>query len=171
MPTAGSHVWNVDVNRGNSENPVTLSWSNDYYGDNDKKLVLFDPTALQAVDMRRQNQYSLSQQTNKLRILFGTQDYINESLDKELPLVGSAYPNPAQQRLAVPFRVPLSMDRAAVNISVYDSQGRVVTTLVNGEYQKGNYEGVWDPEVTPGLYLIQFKLGTNQPQFQKVIIK
>ena len=171
VPTAGSHVWTVDVNRGNSDNPVTLSWNNDYYGDNDKKLVLFDPTTLRSVDMRRQNQYNLSQQTNKLRILFGTQEYINESLDKELPLVGSAYPNPAQQRLAVPFRVPLSMDRAAVNISVYDSQGRVVTTLVNGEYQKGNYEGVWDPEVTPGLYLIQFKLGTNQPQFQKVIIK
>ena len=171
VPTAGSHVWTVDVNRGNSENPVILSWNNDYYGDNDKKLVLFDPVTLHTVDMRRQNQYSLSQQTSKLRILFGTQEYIDEALDKELPLLGSAYPNPAQQRLAVPFRVPLSMEQAAVNISVFDSQGKVVATLVNGEYQKGNYEGVWNPEVTPGLYLIQFKLGTNQPQFQKIIIK
>jgi FG-GAP-like repeat/IPT/TIG domain len=170
VPTAGVYTWEFEIKKGSADGVVTLSWRNDYFGAGDNQIILFDPATMESIDMRKIDHYVLDPKTRKMQILFGNRDYVDTALDKELPLVSRAYPNPGQHRVVIPFRVPLTVEQANVNLTVFDGQGNTVTTLVNGEYPKGNYEAVWLPEVSAGLYYVQFKLDTHITESQKIVI-
>jgi hypothetical protein len=65
-------------------------------------------------------------------------------------------PNPVASQTAISFSVP---DAAAVDLSIYDVEGRWVTTLVSGETSAGEHRVAWDARdsrgrrVAPGIYL------------------
>ncbi len=68
-----------------------------------------------------------------------TQQIALEELTEEAPakdLGFTLFPNPAQETVRVQFNVPAGAS-AAVNLSVYDSEGKLVKVLRNGNMQPG----------------------------------
>ena len=65
----------------------------------------------------------------------------------------AAYPNPFNPQTVVPFSVAAT---ARVRITVFDMLGREVVTLVDGRYEGGLYEAVFDGSALPsGMYLVR----------------
>ena len=169
VPTQENYTWEFDVKRSSEEGDLELNWTNHYFGDHDKQLVLFDPATLHTVDMVSANSYSFSSRSKKLRILFGDKEYIQRALDKELPWLGNPYPNPAKVELTIPFRVPESNDQMDVQIKIYNSQGAEVAMPVNGSIGKGSYEVKWQSQQS-GLFVVRMKIGQQETKSMKVII-
>ena len=170
VPTQENFTWQFDVNRSAEEGDIELSWANHYFGDSEKQLILFDPATLQVVDMRLVNRFTISERTKKIRILFGDNDYIQQALDKELPWLGSAYPNPAKEELTIPFRVTENQDNMMVQIKIYNSHGVEIATPIQQTLPKGNYDVKWQPKGETGLYIIRMTIGQQETKAMKVII-
>lgn len=67
--------------------------------------------------------------------------------------IHETYPNPTNG----PVRLSFGLEKdATVSLCVYDLSGRLVTTLVSGEYKAGNHQIVWNTDVvSSGLYLVK----------------
>jgi hypothetical protein len=67
--------------------------------------------------------------------------------------LGAAYPNPFNPQTTIPFRVP---EAGRVHIEVFDVTGRRVARLVDGAYEAGAYDVVFEAGGRPsGLYLVR----------------
>ena len=67
--------------------------------------------------------------------------------------IHETYPNPTNGPIRLAFG--LEMD-AKVSLRVYDLSGRLVTTLVSGDYKTGNHQVVWNTDmVSSGLYIVK----------------
>lgn len=170
VPTQENYRWDFEVKRSLSAWNLELLWKNDYFGHNEKQLVLFDPTTLQIMDMRKVDHITLTTATNKLSVLYGAPEYIQHALDSDLPWLGYPYPNPAKEELTIPFRIPESHDQMPVKISILNGTGAEVATPVNRTLGKGNYDVKWYPQGESGLYLIRMRIG-QETKAMKVIIK
>lgn len=168
IPTTNQYTWEMEVIRDNGDLPVTLSWNNEYFGENDHQLYLFNPTTLQVVDMRMQTKYEVGVGTDHLQILFGKQEYVDNQLDAKLPLVGEPYPNPTFSKLTIPFKVPKGNGIANVAFKVYDNTGRLIGQL-NRNYEEGIHELNWEFDHA-GLYIIQIDIN-GERSTKKVIVK
>ena len=171
VPTQENYRWDFEVKTSSPARNLELSWKNDYFGDNEKQLFLFDPTTLQITDMRKVNHITLTTSTNNLSVLFGGPEYIQHALDSDLPWLGYPYPNPAKEELTIPFRVPERYDQMPVKISILNGTGVEVATPVNRTLGTGNYDVKWYPQGESGLYLIRMKIGQQETKAMKVIIK
>jgi hypothetical protein len=82
----------------------------------------------------------------------GTTDI--EQNTEELTLF-KIYPNPFNSKTVISYCLPVFGD---VELSVYDLNGRKVTTLVKDQQQAGSYEFEWNAEgIKPGVYICQLK--------------
>lgn len=72
-----------------------------------------------------------------------------------------AYPNPFEATTTIPFVV--SKTQSAVQVSIFDSMGRVVTVLTEGNFGRGRHEASWDgsdkngSRVVAGMYIYSVK--------------
>jgi hypothetical protein len=67
------------------------------------------------------------------------------------------FPNPFNPSTTIRFRLP---HPGHVLLRVYDSLGRLVATLVNGEVEAGVGSAVWDASALPsGVYICQLAIG------------
>ena len=170
VPTANSYVWDFAIQRG-SDKPLELRWDNETIKDSDNELFLFDPSAQVMKDMKTNNSYILPSSTGELQVLFGNHDHINQKMDELLPLFSSPYPNPAEEQVTIPFRIPTTTDKMEVSIKIHDVFGRPVTTLTERIFQKGSHEVVWNPQCEAGLYLIHLQAGDRESKWVKVQVK
>jgi len=70
-------------------------------------------------------------------------------------VLNSAYPNPFNSTTTIKYTVPLI---TRVSLQVYDINGRLVETLVDGEMPAGRHSVVWDAgEVGAGVYFVRMK--------------
>jgi len=171
VPTQENFTWDFDVTRSSYTDDLELTWVNNYFGENEKQLMIFDPATLQVVDMRLTNHFSISESTKKLSVLFGGNDYIQRALDNELPWLGNAYPNPATEELTIPFRIPQNIDLMPVQIKIFNALGTEVATPIDQTLGKGSYEIKWQPEGRTGLYIVRMTIGKAETKPMKVIIK
>ena len=71
--------------------------------------------------------------------------------------LSSAYPNPFNPETTLEYSIE---DAGMVELSIYDINGRMVSTLFSGELSSGSYTASWDGSGHPsGLYIAQ--LSTN----------
>ncbi|MCK4574983.1 T9SS type A sorting domain-containing protein, partial [candidate division WOR-3 bacterium] len=78
-----------------------------------------------------------------------------------------ATPNPASSR--VRFSYQLSK-KGSVHLNAYDSQGRLIKELIDGEREKGIHVINWNTELLPsGIYFIRFET-SQYKKVEKVII-
>ena len=77
-----------------------------------------------------------------------------------------AFPNPFNPETCLSF----SMNSPGqVSLSVYNSSGMKVQTLMNGTHLSGSHNVYWKPENLPsGVYFIRLKTG-QQTEAQKVL--
>ncbi|MCD6377130.1 MAG: choice-of-anchor D domain-containing protein, partial [Caldisericaceae bacterium] len=122
---------------------------------------------------------SLSQPGTKLRLVVGPADYIRSQTADFLPVpkefkVGQNFPNPFNLSTTVKFQLP-EADR--LSVTIFDIQGRKVTTLVNNApYQAGYYSLHWNGTnangqiVASGLYILRLK-GKKYSAIKKLILQ
>jgi hypothetical protein len=74
-----------------------------------------------------------------------------------------SFPNPANQQATIKYQIPQS---GMVNLKVYNIQGQLVKTLINGVQKAGAYSVQWDcrndggKQVSNGIYL--YRLNTKE---------
>ncbi len=90
-------------------------------------------------------------------------------LNQPQPLTYSllpAFPNPFNPSTLIRFQMPVAGD---VQIQVYDIQGNVVATLIDGWQTAGSYEASFDgKDLSSGIYLARFSAG-DLVQMQKLV--
>ncbi len=114
-----------------------------------------------------------------LRIL--TSDGVNvaiEDTDVVLPsdyILEQSYPNPFRGSTSIRFTLPI---QKAVSVNVYDSQGRVVRTLVSNDVRaKGTHEVYWDGTTdagamaASGTYFYTLEYGNFRQSKSVVLVK
>jgi hypothetical protein len=168
VPTTENFKWNFDI-KETAGKQVTLRWDNSYFGDNDKELVLYDPSTMRLIDMRTVDHLTLTDRITNITVLFGSRDFIEEEMDDQLPVLGTPYPVPAQTEVTIPFRVPKSTGWAKVNIRIYDAKGTLVNTPVDREMAPGHYEVKCEPAGS-GLYVVRMEIAGRPSQLAKIII-
>ena len=80
----------------------------------------------------------------------------------------TVYPNPAQEKVTVSFTLPQTQQ---ATVKVYDSQGKSITTLFQGEVKANQaYEIKWQAnDISSGLYFLQLQTPTLR-QHQKLLL-
>ena len=77
------------------------------------------------------------------------------------------YPNPFNPATNIQFSIP---ENTNVRITIYNSQGKEVTKLVNGEFAAGSYIAKWDASgISSGVYFYTIKAG-NFNQTKKLLL-
>ncbi|MDP8239533.1 MAG: T9SS type A sorting domain-containing protein [Candidatus Hatepunaea meridiana] len=83
--------------------------------------------------------------------------------------VSAVYPNPFNAITTIQYQLP---ERSRVDISIFDSGGRLVGTLVSSEKNAGNYNVVWNALNKPtGIYLCKFTAGEFAETVKLILIK
>ena len=90
------------------------------------------------------------------------QFYMVSSLTEAIPLpetfsLDRAYPNPFNPTTTLSFAIPIDSE---VSLSIYNLQGREVSTLINGNMDAGYHSVVWDANsYTSGVYFVKMIAG------------
>ncbi|MFM7852354.1 MAG: T9SS type A sorting domain-containing protein, partial [Flammeovirgaceae bacterium] len=171
VPTQDNFTWTFDVKHAQQLGNVTLTWERSNINNPTKQLVLFDPATLHAVEMSTLSSYSITTATTQLQFIYGEKDFVQNVLDKELPLLGSPYPNPAKDEVTIPFRVSENDDQRQVQVKIYNAWGVEITTLLDRPMGKGSYEVSWQSQASPGLYFVKMQVANGQSGIVKLILK
>lgn len=89
-------------------------------------------------------------------------------------LLSQNYPNPFNPETQINFAVP---NFAPVKIEIFNVLGQRIKTLVNGEYQAGNYRVTWDgtnqngEKVSSGIYLYRLQVGAETVSKKMILTK
>lgn len=79
-----------------------------------------------------------------------------------------SYPNPFNQSTTISYQIPKN---EFVNISIYDMNGKLITTLVNEEIKAGEHSIEWVAiGVQPGLYFYRIQSGTYSAMKKCVLL-
>ena len=99
---------------------------------------------------------------------------LSEEQEGDLAIVGTASPNPFNPTVTITFTLP---ERAWVNLSVFDAQGRLVKRLIDGEIAEGESRMRWDgadyngQRVASGVYFYRLKAGKKVLTKKMVLLK
>lgn len=165
-----NYVWEFSVNTNMTDLPSALSWTNDYFGSNDKEIWLLDKQSGEAYDMRKTNTINLRAglTTSKFKVAVGTHSFVKESTLPDNPLL-SISPNPVEDHLSITIALP---KKSWVSVDVFDMSGKRLQSFVNGVTEKGRYKFEWDvarQQLGAGLYLV--RLQTNDGVKYERIVK
>jgi hypothetical protein len=100
--------------------------------------------------------------------------YMVSSLTEAIPLpetfsLDRAYPNPFNPTTTLSFAIPVD---AAVSLSIYNMQGREVSTLIHGNMDAGYHSVVWDANsYASGVYFVKMVAGEFINTQKLMIIK
>ncbi len=78
----------------------------------------------------------------------------------------TVYPNPAQSLVNIQFKLETA---GQVNITLTDIQGRVLSTIQDGNMSAGFHNVSWNVDVKSGLYLITIRTAEGMEQKQVLI--
>lgn len=97
------------------------------------------------------------------------------SLPKTFSLAAS-YPNPFNPSTTISFTIP-QRQSAHVNLTIFDTRGAVVKTLVDGQREAGDYSVFWDGgdnrgnRVSSGVYFYRLQAGDYTAVRKMVLLK
>lgn len=170
------HVWSFELSSNHVSGLATLDWDNTPFQGQVAGMWLVDERTGRVTEMTEQSTYSFN--------FSGQQSFsIHYSLDpdyKVLPgklSLGDAYPNPAQGFTKIPVLLPKRDQPYDLELSVFDLQGRKISTIKKGSFEGGVYYFDWNlsdtPEIKNGIYLYKLTLDdpTIQPSYKKILIK
>ncbi len=94
---------------------------------------------------------------------------INATALPEQPVLHAAYPNPFRSQTTLRFELP---EAEAVNLTVYDVQGRAVTVLADDVLGAGQHEVILDgQELATGTYVVRLTTGTMTTTHRLTLIR
>ena len=157
---------------------VTLTSFNEWHED-----TQVEPTIVSDTTSRDNNNGQISKGyaykgygTDRLEVIlskFGGASEVYAAVDDESHLPGSYklqqnHPNPFNPSTTIPFELPLSTN---VNLSIYDILGREVSQVIDGFWQGGYHQVIWNGrtaigrEVPTGIYIARLVT----PEYTKFI--
>ncbi len=81
--------------------------------------------------------------------------------------LGEAYPNPFNPTTALSFAIPID---SKVSLSIYNLQGREVSTLIDANMEAGYHSAVWNASShASGMYFVKMHAG-NYISTQKLML-
>jgi cyclophilin family peptidyl-prolyl cis-trans isomerase len=79
------------------------------------------------------------------------------------------YPNPFNPQTTITYNVEQSGN---TKLAVYNLKGQLVTELVNGRIETGEYEVIWDAaDLASGVYLLRYQNGNCQESQKLLLMK
>jgi hypothetical protein len=135
---------------------------------------LVDTKTAQPVAFSAPNEgaYALHHKTESLRLLAGTEAFLDDEQQKLLPDgigLRPVYPNPTADRATVAFALP---EAQTVRVHVYDVLGRRVQTLATGRYPAGTHQVRWSTRgLASGVYFIRFAAGRHTDTQRAVVVR
>ena len=94
---------------------------------------------------------------------------LTELVIPDAVMLSSAYPNPFNPETTLEYSVE---NAGMVELSIYDINGRMVSTLFSGELSSGSYTASWDASDQPsGLYIAQLTSGNTVQTTKLVLLK
>ena len=163
VPPQNSYTWEFDID-SNLPGLSELYWNNTRFGENSKELYLYDVELQKLVDMRTENKYQFDARTSsRFKIFFG--DDLKKEIKPERITLGIAYPNPAQSQTTIPFTLSENGSVYHVSLEIFDSMGKKVGTLVQGDFTSGFYNAIWDfsgAQSAQGIYHIRLEAKSRQ---------
>ena len=83
--------------------------------------------------------------------------------------ISSIYPNPFNPETTIEYIIPTD---EMVSVSIYDLNGRMVTSLSNGVQSAGYHSVVWNASEMPtGLYFVKLVAGSYRETQKIMLIK
>jgi Peptidase C10 family/Secretion system C-terminal sorting domain/Spi protease inhibitor len=97
------------------------------------------------------------------KVVIGTKDIVPET--HELLTV---FPNPFNPRTTLSYQLSSSSD---VELTIYNMNGKWVSTLVNDSYEKGSYSFQWNASgYASGIYIAALKVNGTTRSTQKLVL-
>jgi beta-glucanase (GH16 family) len=99
---------------------------------------------------------------------------LNKNILSDEFIVNDNYPNPFNPVTSITYQIPFDAD---VNITIYDMNGRVIKTLLDGKQSAGHKSILWNAKdnknelVSAGIYLYTIKAGNYRKTRKMVLIK
>jgi len=94
------------------------------------------------------------------------------AVEKQVPIsfsLSQNYPNPFNPSTTIQFSLP---NRVNVNLTVYNTLGQIVETIVSGELSSGIHQYVWNAGNMPsGIYFYQLKANTFTETKRMLLVK
>jgi hypothetical protein len=172
VPVRDNHIWEFTVDASKDSDFYSLKWENEYFGNNDKQLYLYDPELYKIINMREVKEYKFkSTDKKRFKVYFGNGEFIENNLLPDQVVSITAYPNPFGSSINIPYALNNFTDKYKVRLSIYDMMGREVAELVNDEQKPGFYEMTWDAKdkrgaiIRTGIYL--YRLNVSGDGFNK----
>ncbi len=142
VPMSDSHIWDFTAETSFDGEIATLEWDNQKAQWLGNSLKLLDVSPLTLVDMKATNHYSFfSNGKREFKILYGSQEFINNALVLENTILGDCYPNPFEEKTVIPVYVQGDESGySQVELSIYSIDGRKVATICKGTIRNGYHE-------------------------------
>jgi hypothetical protein len=177
VPSQDNYVWEFTADTNVESDGVMLSFA--LNGDaGDKRLVLYDITANESIDLRDRNSYFFKGKTRKFRVLYGDDKFIADNIGKGQITLGWNYPNPFDKDTTIPFSIFGHDEEYSVEIDVMDLFGRTIASPFKGIVGQGFHEAEWNAdskaEVRSGIYIYILKVRSrsiNRVLYKRMIIK
>jgi len=100
----------------------------------------------------------------------------NTTIPQDFSLLQN-YPNPFNPETTISYAVPASVGKTRVTLRIYNTQGQLVGTLVDGERAAGHYQVVWDGrndagvQVPSGVYFYALTAGSFKATMKMIAVK
>ena len=178
VPSSDEYVWEMHVESENG-GLKTLSWKNDFFIDNHKKLVLYDEEAEKLIDMAKVEEYVFdSREKRMLKVFYGLPSFIDDKVKPQRIVFGEAAPNPFSDKTIVTLSLPVTDLQYNLNLSVYNALGFKIATINDDDYQSGFYEFEWNGtdqagvKQSAGFYFIKLTIqqGNNTKELTKKVL-
>jgi hypothetical protein len=173
VPTDTHYNWSFEVESNVDDHAAEMTWDNHSLGDNGARLLLYDLAANVIVDMKKESSYRFEiRQKHAFKIFFGADE---KSLSPDISGLGRAFPNPFSQSSTIPFIT--SQEHPDVLIAMYDMMGRKVREVVNGRFEPGYHEAVWDgsdaqgSRAAEGVYIYRLTSESMPAQMGRIVLK
>ena len=160
------------------EGSVELSWDNSYFGEGNKKLLLFDIADQRIIDMSLQNNYQFRGKRRAFRAFYGELDILEDRILPTTVYLNKPYPNPFSSSTNIDFTIPEDYNDCKIRIEVIDMLGKSIRVLTEGRIDPGFHKIEWDgtdnsgKKEGSGLYLVIMKVTSTDSRVlisQKVL--
>ena len=100
--------------------------------------------------------------------------YMLQSLTEMQPVptefsLANAYPNPFNPVTTLSFALPIESE---VSLSVYNLQGREVSTLISGDLEAGYHSVIWNAnQYSSGMYFVKMVAGEYVKTQKLMLVK
>lgn len=166
--TVDGNIWEMNVVNNVNEKTLTLNWEPTSMPSN-YKMMIIDVNNNEFINMGELQMYTFrARKDNKFKVVVGKNEFVDQAVQKireELPkefALGQNYPNPFNPTTHINFDVARSGN---VRLKVYNVLGQEVTTLVDGYFETGKHDVMWNGkdalgrQVASGVYMYRLEAG------------